>query len=298
MSLSLPPTPPLSPPLSPSLPLPLSLLTDALASYANNSKNELLGILIDNFRTFFTQYDLFDDFYAYLQQAILTGNSCELGSQFNIIFFKVFLTVLDADPGVDTSLYPNTPEFDTCLYNYYISTNSEGIHTSFVALTRSFNRTLYYLRALDVAEELLDEVAVLDLTPQCKQSLMKMTYCAQCSGFPSSLLACEGLCLNTLRGCLVDYSELYKPFMEFTRAAIHMKEYLDNNVNLFTHISQLHVKFLDVIRNTQRSSRSINQDVSLVGRGAGGRGEGERVVGWVTETMTADNLKYCEGGGE
>ena len=222
-----------------------------------------MSLLRDAFLGFFTRDTLFDEFYNYLKNAVQTGHACQIGYIFNKLFFEIFLAVLEADPGVDTTRYPTTDsKFNLCLYNYYLETSSESTHTKFIALTRSFNRTLYYLRALKTAEDLLDKLTGLEFTPQCELALVKSTYCAQCSGHASSVVQCEGLCLNTLRGCLVDYADLYEPFKRFTTAAIRMKEYLDERVNPFKHIEQLTTGFFDVITDTQHKSHAIDQDVS------------------------------------
>jgi hypothetical protein len=242
-------------------PCNVSLFKDALKAYIQESKDLLIILLNDTFHRFFTRYSLFDEFYNYTQQAIDTGNACRISYKFNKLFYEVFLAILEADPAVDTSVYPNNDTFNICLYRYYLELNSEDVHKRFLAFTRSFNRTLYYIRALNTAQEFINEVMALDYSPQCQQAIMKATYCAQCSGYPSTVATCAGLCLNTLRGCLIDFVDLYEPFRRFTTAVIRMKEYLDGNVNLFNHIGLLTTGFFDVITTTQRMSRTINEEI-------------------------------------
>ena len=247
--------------LLPFLPLsPSYSLTDALVTYIDESRQSLVSLLIDTYGPFFTRHELFDEFYNYLRETVLTGNSCEIGLKFNKLYFEIFLAVLEGDPSVDTSVYPDTREFKLCMYEYYLERSSEEIHTRFVALTRSFNRTLYYIRALNAAEELLNRVYELEFTPQCKQALAKLTFCAQCGGH--SARPCAELCLNTLRGCLIDYADLYEPFRRFTLSAIRMKNYLNSNVNPFTHLEQLRTKVFNVIHDTSSDSHNINRNVS------------------------------------
>ena len=202
-----------------------------------------------------------DEFYNYLNEAILTGKACRIGYKFNKFFFEIFLAILEADPNVDTSQYPNNDNFNLCLYDYYVETTAENVHQWFVGFTRSFNRTLYYLRALNTAEKLLDTVTNLEFTPQCKQALLKSTHCAQCSGFSSDIKPCRDLCVNTMRGCFMDYADIYEPFKKFTSAAIRMKEYLQLKVNVFTHINQLTNKIFETINNIQPQGRVIHEEV-------------------------------------
>ena len=237
--------------------------------FIEDSKVSLVQILEEAYFGFFTRPELFDEFYNYLQRAVWTADTCHFALEFNKLFFKVFLAVLEADPGVDTREYPQGDhDFNVCMYNYYAGITGEDTHSRFIALTRSFNRTMYYIRALNTAEALLKTVAKLQLTPQCRQALLRSSYCAECSGLTSQVRPCLGFCLNTIRGCLVDYADLYEPYRRFTEAAIAMKEYLNSKVNPFTHIDQLTTGFLDVTTNIQQNSRRYHEAVS----------EGEGVV--------------------
>jgi hypothetical protein len=245
--------------------------------FIDDSKVSLVQILTEAYFGFFTRPELFDDFYGYLQQAVWTANTCKIAVEFDKLFFKVFLAVLEADPGVDTTVYPlNDHDFNVCMYNYYVRVTAEDTHARFIALTRSFNRTMYYIRALNTAEAFLQTVVELELTPQCRHALLRSSYCAQCSGLPSEARPCLDLCLNTIRGCLVDYSDLYEPYRRFTEAAIQMKEYLNNKVNPFTHIDQLTTGFLDVTTNIQQSSRSHHESILVSCLNNRGRRESKR----------------------
>ena len=247
--------------VSPSPTLPPS--PDALTTFIEDSKLYLLELLDTAYFGFFTRRTLFDEFYNYLNQAVTTTNTCEIGYKFNKLFFEIFLAVLEADPGVDTTLYRTEDrEFNVCMYNYYLELFGEETHSRFIALTRSFNRTLYYIRALNTAESILELLTELEYTPQCKHALMRSGYCAQCGGVPTSIQPCHELCLNTLRGCLVDYTDLFDPYLKFTEAAVRMKEYLDEFVNPFNHVGQQLISgFFEAISDTERRSRLIHQEV-------------------------------------
>ena len=264
--------------------------TDALTEFIEDNKRHLLDLLDTAYFGFFTRRTLFDEFYNYLQDTIRTTDSCQIGYKFNKLFFEVFLAVLEADPGVDTSLYPlDDRDFNICLYNYYQDISGEDTHARFVALTRSLNRTLYYLRALNVGEAFLTTVSELELTAQCRQALMRSSHCAQCGGESSLVRPCQELCLNTLRGCLVDYSDLSDPYYKFAQAAVRMKEYLDEYVNPFNQLGQQLISaFFNAISTTERSSRTTHEEVSVVSE----FGEREGVPGMVVEVISAFDLGY------
>ena len=75
----------------------------------------------------------------------------------------------------------------------------------------------------------------------------------------------------------MDYSDLLGPFIDFTAAAINMKEYLARNVDPFNHIGQLTVGFFEEITKIQGESRIIHEEVRM--RGREGEREGEMKEG-------------------
>lgn len=93
-----------------------------------------------------------------------------------------------------------------------------------------------YFRALRVMEKVVDGVmSRQNLTEQCKVSLMRMTECARCAGLTSSAKSCQGMCLNTLRGCLLDLGDLVEPMQVFSQALVGMK----NRVLVFNPFNQI-----------------------------------------------------------
>ncbi len=170
---------------------------------------------------------IFDDFYSYVQQSVRTGNACELGQKFNRVFFEIYLAAYVASPATGgAASLPNTAAFRECFYNFFLDENHKKLDTYYQAFTRSFNRTMHYLRALRTADSVLLEVLGQRFSPQCKDSLMKMTYCSECARY-SSPVPCYDYCMNTMRGCLVNLSDLAGPFHEFADAVVPMKDLLD-----------------------------------------------------------------------
>ena len=53
----------------------------------------------------------------------------------------------------------------------------------FPVITRSYNRTMYYFRALRTADAILESLLTLRLTHSCTTTIMKMSHCAQCAGY-------------------------------------------------------------------------------------------------------------------
>lgn len=233
--------------------------------FLEDSKKELVQIIDFQYRGYYQAEHnvIFDDFYAYLQQAMLTGHSCNIGYEYSKLYFRVFLAVLE---GLDLFDYlPDTDDFRACIYEYFLSKHEPNIHQQYTALTRSFNRTLYYLRALTTVEDFFQELMEVRLTPSCERALMQMTYCSQCAGHHASTFTCKGLCLNTLRGCFVDYSDLVQPLIEFAEAAVKMQVYLNENVNPFIHPFQhITIPIIEFLSNLTSDPRKIQEEVSIL----------------------------------
>lgn len=236
-----------------------------LYDYIGERKDSLVQTMLRAYSFYFQPYvNIFDDFYAFLQQAVLFSvDTCRLREEFYRVFFNTFHAAYVASPfsGVEGSL-PDTEEFRQCFYDYFFELNKEDISIYFRAFTRSFNRTMYYLRAISTAESVLKSVMNQTLTKQCKDSIMKMTHCARCSGYPPANI-CKSLCVNTMRGCLVHLTDLSQPFQEFVHALVRMKEYLESVHNIWNNLTLLDVDFLEIVRSTVYSAATIRDGVSV-----------------------------------
>ena len=213
--------------------------------------------------SYFEPYvDIFNDFYNYLSDAMYTGSTCEIENEFMQVNFDVFLAAfLCGDSGPQFVELLKSPLYRSCFYDNFIDLYSSelGLTYNFRHFTYIFNQTMHYLRALYISDHVTESILSHGLTKQCRNAILKMTYCSQCAGY-SSPATCSGLCLNTMRGCLVDLSDLVKPFQKFTQAVIWMKEQLEPIIYQFTLI---HVHFLNVIHFVNIERQAISTEVSL-----------------------------------
>ena len=116
-----------------------------------------------------------------------------------------------------------------------------------------------------MVEKVIEGILDLPLTEQCQNALMKMTYCSQCAGYDSvELLPCQGLCLNSLRGCLVDFADLEGPIREFTDALTNLNSHLTEPYSPWVQITQLDPYFFGIVTATQTDYATINENVCCV----------------------------------
>ena len=230
-----------------------------------HSKNNLVSDMLRTFSIYFQPYvTLFDSFYSYLQQTVTTGNTCQLSTKFHQVFFELFLAAYVSNPSTGGSRnLPNTEAFRSCFYDYFLELKGDMIANYYRGFTRSYNRTMYYLRAVRTADSILASLLEYQLNKPCRDSLMKMSHCASCSGYNDSA-RCQGMCLNTLRGCLVDLSDLVAPFREFSDAVVAMKESLENQYSLWNQLDLLQSNFFRMVSSTFSQASDIAEGVSLV----------------------------------
>ncbi len=220
----------------------------------------MVSTMLRDFSIHFQPYvNIFNDFYGYLQRTVMTGNTCEIGQKFNRVFFEVYLAAYLV--GTSSTL-PNSEAFRLCFYDYFLDENYDTLNNYYQEFTRSYNRTMHYLRVLRTADSVLVEVLSQSLSPLCKDALMKMTYCSECAGYSSSY-PCYGYCMNTMRGCLVDLSDLAGPFDEFAGAVVAMKDLLEGRYDPWVQFNLLLSNFLSMASGTYNRAGLIRSDVSL-----------------------------------
>ena len=68
--------------------------------------------------------------------------------------------------------------------------------------------------------------------------------------------------MNTLRGCLVDFSNLVVPFREFLDALVAMKESLERDYSLWVQLDLLLSNFFTMMTSTPNQASSIAEGES------------------------------------
>ena len=159
----------------------------------------------------------------------------------------------------ESDYYPDTTEARQCFYNYFHEIKEATLDRSERILKRGIKPLMQYLRALRAGDQIIDSILGYRLTEQCAKSLMKMTHCANCAGYLSSLKSCNGLCVNTVRGCFVDLLDLVEPIKAYSEALAAMKELvkrknpydriLSLNTFIFIEFSQLTSNQREVVKN-------------------------------------------------
>ena len=113
-----------------------------------------------------------------------------------------------------------------------------------------------------MVENIIEGILDLPLTDQCQSAVMKMTHCAHCAGYNGELLPCQGLCMNSMRGCLVDFPDLVEPIQEFTDAMVNLNNVLEQRYNPWDQITLLNSYFFSIVTDTRDNIVDIKNNVS------------------------------------
>ena len=208
---------------------------------------------------------LFDTFYSYLQQAVYTRNTCQLKDQFYQVFFNLYMVAYRAF--AFTTIPPDTPEFRNCTYRYFLATQGPSVQSYYNVFSRPFDALLSYLLALNTSDVVLGSIGSPLFTRGCNVSLARMLACPYCAGYGGSGLGaepCQGMCLNTFRGCLVDFAELAEPLSKFVSTMATFASALKTDYSPWDQITLLENKFLIIMSNVYNGWPTINSQVRAI----------------------------------
>ena len=181
------------------------------------------------------------------------------------VSYEMFVAAYVVSDSLSTSpsVLPNTEAFRACFFDYFVELQGDAVLTKLNGFLRTYNRTMRYIRALKMIDMVIEGILDLPLTHQCQDALMKMTYCSQCAGYNGDLLPCKGLCLNSLRGCLIDFADLVVPVREASEALVRLKKELSSTTssNQWDQITVLSPYFFEIVGTTRDAFTEIKQTV-------------------------------------
>merc|ERR1719410_692230 len=92
-----------------------------------------------------------------------------------------------------------------------------------------------------------------------------MSSCPACQGLPEGK-PCNGLCINTMKGCLAYHYEINDSWNEYIESLMSLSERLAGPFNVEMTIEPISIKISDAIMNFQESGFQVTQKVfSLCG---------------------------------
>ncbi len=181
------------------------------------------------------------------------------------IFYELFLATYFSDPNLASPAdqLPSTDAFRNCFYQIFLDRKGEEVSNTLRGFLRSYNQTMRYMRALRSLDRVIVSTVDLLLGQECQDSIMKMTHCASCAGYVAP--TCDGLCLNVMRGCMVDLSDMFEALDNYSDALVRLHSSITRVNGLHYFFSQMDLlasNFFLLVGDTAGSARAIEQIVS------------------------------------
>ena len=207
---------------------------------------------------------VFDGLFNYMETGITTLDLCDLETQYQSMFFEVYMTSLrrllelsglSVDPLSD-------PDSRACFYQYFIEVHGPVISNDYHRVEQRYNIFLRYLQALATSDQALESVLNHSFSPECQDSLLRMTHCAQCAGVSdSSILPCKNFCQNVQQGCLVDIYELGDAYKKLY-AVMKDAEDVMNEYDPFAVMESLAAQVVKMLDDFAQGHKSVTSAVS------------------------------------
>lgn len=163
-------------------------------------------------------------------------------------------------------------DYKNCLTRSYDKFRPFGETPQMLAksLMRGVSTAAMFLKGLTGGAEVLigaEQLDVATLDINCKQALLRMTYCSSCRGYgPNQAKPCYGYCMNVMRGCLNLYmGQLNKDWNSFTEAIPKLNSIIRaKESGIETVIKTLDQKLSEAIMYAMENGPAIDEKVGCI----------------------------------
>lgn len=188
--------------------------------------NQLLQISLNNTNNLFQAvyprmatdvaprlHDLYGDFRAFLLQGHKVDVLDSLRGFFDGLFPSVYYHALNP------KLTDFTDDYKECLQQARSEVHPFGQIMRGIELTvpHALTAAELFLNALRTGSNVINSTSSITSSHECKHALLKLTYCAHCSGH-TKVAPCWGMCLNVMRGCLAQLTEIDRNWNQYINA--------------------------------------------------------------------------------
>ncbi len=245
----------------------LSPCVDAVQQSLQEAKR-LLSIDIQEAlnTTLFSSQEI-NDLFDYLTQFSITPDLCPLQWKVREVVKEVLLTsiintVLNRDG--DSEVDPDSIDSEQLACFKNISSPYVADYTA--EIVSNIQRFLLdyevYVRSVQLANEVITSVVKRhQFSSSCLTALTRMKHCAFCGGY-IKFPPCLNLCLNTIRGCFADVSDIFDDFSSFSTSFNDLSRDIDSSLNPDAIVTNLLKRFVTMITEFRRQS-SLEYLVSL-----------------------------------
>ena len=155
--------------------------------------------------------ELSKKFFQFLFRFVHVLDFCQLTNEIELLMKAIYKFVID-----NTA----TAESTSKLLDVHCAEEFQGhfidtwYNSSVNSLLKSFNVMRLISESYQLTQTLVTDLKQHKFNRQCITGLFKLRYCSYCVGNHYDLPVCDGHCINTFRGCMVDMYELLPHFSE------------------------------------------------------------------------------------
>ncbi|XP_062993537.1 glypican-2 [Elgaria multicarinata webbii] len=129
-----------------------------------------------------------------------------------------------------------------------------------VQVTRAFIAARAFVQGLATGRDVVAQAVKLSPSGECRRAHMRLSYCPLCHGSPA-LKACNGFCLNVMKGCLASTTEMDPEWERFLDALTQLAERLGGPFNFELAADSIGVKISEAIMYLQEHGMQTSAKV-------------------------------------
>lgn len=183
-------------------------------------------------------------------------NNVHIADSFNRFIAEIFPDIFHLSIDGENAMQ-FTSQYRNCLKRelYAIRPKPFDDKTSKIskALNTAISSVRSFMRAFRQGVDVIDSVQRFALSRNCAGALMRMTYCSECATY-TEVKPCTGLCLNVMRGCLVEVRGLDHFYSEFINALHRATLNLHRRMSLEDELHLLPAQVSDAILHAIETS--------------------------------------------
>lgn len=165
--------------------------------------------------------DVFDRFFKFLYRFVHLPDFCQLSNEISIQLDTLFDYIM--------SLSTSSPLHSRadCYTDYKKHFRSVWYNDTLNTFVETLNVARILSEVFQLSEKLLKDLKQHKFSQECVNSLFRLKHCSFCVGNRLDITVCDGLCLNTFRGCMVDMYSL-QPHFKTLQEQLHNMMLLAN----------------------------------------------------------------------
>lgn len=131
------------------------------------------------------------------------------------------------------------------------------------SLQQALSNVKSYLEVLSLIVEAINLTEYANVTDKCVQQITQLNFCSHCSNVTQAL-PCKGLCLNTMRRCLAQFSLLHGDWKTLMMVIVRLDGGQSQKYNVEVILQKLDLQIDLSINQAARAAETFYNSVSIL----------------------------------